>query len=133
MRLVTYLTDEGARPGAVVGDEIADLAPRFATIATAPRVPLEGAMRRDEQLPEHPAFFSKSRTSVIGPAGRDLDHSNALEDVFVHGRIDDGIEKQRSTTAAMIFPLADLVHGEKDPIVRPAISDWLADRFGARR
>lgn len=27
----------------------------------------EGAARRDEELPEHPAFFSKASTSVIGP------------------------------------------------------------------
>ncbi|MPZ70399.1 MAG: 5-carboxymethyl-2-hydroxymuconate isomerase, partial [Actinobacteria bacterium] len=68
----------------------------------------EGAAQSDEELPEHPAFFSKSRTSVTGPfddvpshagvtdkldweaelavvigtRGRDLTPENALEHVF---------------------------------------------------
>lgn len=228
MRLVTFLSADGHRPGVVDGKEIVDLGAAFEStnaligggaealaavseaISSGARVPLEGtrlaapfvptnvfcvgwnylkhfeegAMRRDEQLPEHPAFFLKSRTSVIGPydtipshagvtdeldweaelvvvigrAGRDLDHSNALEHVFgylvgndvsardlqrrhggqwIKGKSLDGtcplgpwvvtsddvadpqdlvvyssvngIEKQRSTTAAMIFPVADLV------------------------
>lgn len=228
MRLVTFLSADGQRPGVVDGKEIVDLGAAFEStnaligggaqalaavseaISSGARVPLEGtrlaapfvpenifcvgwnyqkhfeegAARRGEELPEHPAFFSKSRTSVIGPyddipshagvtgqldweaelavvigkRGRDLTAGNALEHVFgytvandvsardlqlrhggqwIKGKSLDGtcplgpwivthdeitdpqdvvvycsvnaVEKQRSTTAAMIFPVADLL------------------------
>jgi 2-keto-4-pentenoate hydratase/2-oxohepta-3-ene-1,7-dioic acid hydratase in catechol pathway len=144
----------------------------------------EGAAKRDEELPEHPAFFSKSLGSVVGPhdevplheavtkkldyeveltvvigrEGSTIDPGNALEHVFgytvgndvsarevqrrhggqwlkgkgldgtcplgpwivtrdevpdpqaleVISRVN-GEERQRSTTALMMFPVADLI------------------------
>ena len=228
MRLVTFRTPEGPRPGLVTGEAIADLGARWpsllslleagaaalreveAVAAEATRIdaegaalasPLpaptvycvgwnylkhfeEGAAKRDEELPEHPAFFSKSPPSVIGPfdpipshaqvtsqldwetelavvigtEGRDIPVERALDHVvgymaandvsarevqrrhggqWLKGKSLDGTcplgpwiatrdevpdpqtlevwarvngdEKQRSSTARMIFPVAELI------------------------
>jgi 2,4-diketo-3-deoxy-L-fuconate hydrolase len=110
VRLVTFESDDGVRPGVVRGDQVVDVSSRYASVndivaagevaverlreiedadgvglddveLRAPLVPEnifcvgwnylahfeEGAAKRDEQLPEHPAFFSKASGTVIGP------------------------------------------------------------------
>ena len=110
MRLASFRTAGGVRPGIVRGDRIVDAGGVYASveeivaagdeaiarlqeIQDADGIPLdeadlgpplvprsvycvgwnylkhfeEGAAKRDEELPEHPAFFSKSVGSVIGP------------------------------------------------------------------
>lgn len=110
MRLASFRTNGGVRPGIVRGDRIVDAGglydsvgaivasgdealDRLREVEDAEGIPLdeaelaaplaprsvycvgwnylkhfqEGAAKRDEELPEHPAFFSKSVGSVVGP------------------------------------------------------------------
>jgi 2,4-diketo-3-deoxy-L-fuconate hydrolase len=110
MRLVTFDSGDGPRPGEVRDDRIVDVSSLYPSVNAiveegaaavqrlgsdggakgppvedvsllAPLVPRnifcvgwnylkhfeEGAAKRDEELPEHPAFFSKSSGTLIGP------------------------------------------------------------------
>jgi 2,4-didehydro-3-deoxy-L-rhamnonate hydrolase len=110
VKLASFRTSGGVRPGIVRGDRIVDVGGVYASVEEIVRagdeamarlqeiqdadgIPLnetelapplvprsvycvgwnylkhfeEGAAKRDEELPEHPAFFSKSVGSVIGP------------------------------------------------------------------
>jgi 2,4-didehydro-3-deoxy-L-rhamnonate hydrolase len=110
VRLASFRTAGGVRPGIVRGDRIVDAGGVYASVEeivaageeglarlreiqdgdgipldeaelASPLIPRsvycvgwnylkhfeEGAAKRDEELPEHPAFFSKSLGSVVGP------------------------------------------------------------------
>ncbi len=109
MRIVTFRSDRGPRPGVVRDERIVDVSSAFASVndvvaaaesglnrlhdiddegiplgdteLAPPLVPRniycvgwnylkhfeEGAARRDEKLPEHPAFFSKASGTLAGP------------------------------------------------------------------
>jgi 2,4-didehydro-3-deoxy-L-rhamnonate hydrolase len=120
VRLVTFDSDDGPRPGLVRDGDVIDIGSHYTSLSDvivdgegalarlreiddAPSVKLqdarlraplqprnifcvgwnylkhfeEGAAKRDEKLPEHPAFFSKASGTVIGP----YDDIPAHEDV----------------------------------------------------
>jgi 2-keto-4-pentenoate hydratase/2-oxohepta-3-ene-1,7-dioic acid hydratase in catechol pathway len=139
VRFVTFRSDDGPKPGLVVGEEVADLSGDFGSVldiistgatADAEKVassaPLkrldeltldapvrppsvycvgwnylrhfeEGAGKMDVELPEHPAFFSKSRGSVIGP----------FDDIPLHASVTKQLDWEAELTVVIGRPLRD--------------------------